>query len=414
MKSRIDFGWNALDIFSHLGINFCIYFVFLTLLGAENFANFIFISLICGVAQSIIKLGQNDYLIVNKKLSEKILSGVLTLNIVLGIFIFFVLLLIFTLIFYLTDKELIFFVSAIIMAFSVLISTFSNSFLSILQKRQNFKKLFWINFSASIFGIFFTYLLSSFVNEAFYPVIMVIGTSVSLFIMLLLSKLFKPYLSIGNMFYLYEDAKTFIIPLAKTRPIVVASKNIDSFLVLFIGGDILLVAYNTIKKLFVYPLTILYGILDRWLYPLLSKLDNENKVNQKYFKLFKGIVLASISMALIIFFLVSSFDIYINNYFMTIGIGNIDMMLPIYGFLAAWPLFVLPTLIYTYAKVFRLTNLLPKLSIFQIISMALSMLLTGFLLGLEWITFGYALAYIFMNLYIVVTFKLTDKYFSNL
>jgi O-antigen/teichoic acid export membrane protein len=407
-------SWNALDIISHLGINFCIYFVFLTLLGAENLANFIFISLICGVAQSIIKLGQNDFLIVNKKLSEKILSGVLTLNVVLGIFIFFVLLLIFALIFYLTDRELIFFVSAIIMSFSVLISIFSNSFLSILQKRQNFKKLFCINFSASIFGIFLTYLLSSFVNEAVYPAIMVIGTSVSLFIMLLLSRLFKPYLSIGNMLYLYEDAKTFIIPLAKTRPIMVASKNIDSFLVLFIGGDILLVAYNTIKKVSVYPLNILYGILDRWLYPFLSKLDNENKVNQIYFKLIKYSVLASISMALIIFFLVSSFDIYINNYFMTIGVGNIDMMLLIYGFLAAWPLFVLPTLIYPYAKVSRLTILLPKLAIFQVIFMTLSMLVVGFLLGQDWITFGYGLSFILMTLYIVVNFKLTDKYFSKL
>ena len=81
MNNKIDLSWNALDVASHLAINFIAYFLFLTILGAENYANFIFISLICGVGQTLAKLGQNDYLIVTNKLSESTISGIFTLNI---------------------------------------------------------------------------------------------------------------------------------------------------------------------------------------------------------------------------------------------------------------------------------------------------------------------------------------------
>ncbi len=51
-KNITHLSCNTLDVFTHLLINFTAYFLFLTILGAENYANFIFISLICGVGQS--------------------------------------------------------------------------------------------------------------------------------------------------------------------------------------------------------------------------------------------------------------------------------------------------------------------------------------------------------------------------
>ena len=67
---------------------------------------------------------------------------------------------------------------------------------------------------------------------------------------------------------------------------------------------------------------------------------------------------------------------------------------------------MLPTLIYTYAKVVRKTDLLPRFAIVQAISIALCMLATGFIIGGDWITVGYSIAYIIMNIYILKIFKL--------
>ena len=98
MKNKIDLSWNSIDVISHLGINFTAYFLFLTILGAEDYAIFIFISLVCGVFQSIAKLGQNDYLIVTKKISEDTFSGVFTFSFLIGFLLHIVQILIFLII----------------------------------------------------------------------------------------------------------------------------------------------------------------------------------------------------------------------------------------------------------------------------------------------------------------------------
>ena len=128
MSNKIDLSWNSLDVLTHLAINFVAYFLFLTILGAEDYANFIFISLICGVGQSLAKLGQNDYLIVTKELSENTISGIFTLNFLFAIFITTLLIMVFYLISFLSDRDSVFIISAIFMAFSVFVSIVSNIF----------------------------------------------------------------------------------------------------------------------------------------------------------------------------------------------------------------------------------------------------------------------------------------------
>lgn len=374
-------------------------------MGAENYANFIFISLICGVGQSLAKLGQNDYLIVTKKLSESTISGIFTLNILFAIIISTILFLIFFLIVTFSTKSDIFMLSAILMSISVFLSISSNTFLAFLQKRQEFKKLFLINISSSLSSVLITYILSEYIEEVFYPIIFALGTSISLFVLLAFSKLFKLNLSKLNLINFFNVAKTFMIPLTKTRPILVATKNIDVFLVMFIGGDLLLVAYNTLKKLLIYPLTILYGILDRWLYPLMAKLEDRSEVNSTYFKVLKNLFLVSCATSLIIIALINFFNASIINYFSSIGVSNINVMTLCYGFILSWPILSIPTLIYPYAKVIKKTHLLPSISIFQALVIFFSFLFIYFINNHDLLTFGYLTAFLLMNIYISARFK---------
>lgn len=405
MSNKIDLSWNSLDVLTHLAINFVAYFLFLTILGAEDYANFIFISLICGVGQSLAKLGQNDYLIVTKELSENTISGIFTLNFLFAIFITTVLIMGFYLIDFLSDRDSVFIISAILMSLSVFVSIVSNIFLAFLQKKQMFKKLFILNFSASVFSILITFITSSLVNEIYYPVIFAFGTTLTLMIMLFITSFFKPTISRINLVNFISDAKTFIIPLAYTRPIMVVSKNIDSFMVLSIGGDILLVAYNAIKKILVYPFTILYGILDRWLYPLMAKLDNLKDVEKLYLNVLKKAFFMSVLISIAMFFIINYFEIQILNYFHHIGVNDVDVILLCYGFIASFPLFVAPTLIYPYAKVSKKTLLLPGTSLFQIFSLVISIFSINMLVNYDWVTFGFMGAYLLMNMYIIKFFK---------
>ena len=406
MKNKIDLSWNAFDVAIHLIINFSAYFLFLTMLGAENYANFIFISLICGVGQTLAKLGQNDYLIVTKKLSERTISGIFTLNILFATLIFLILVLIFFLIFLLTPRGNFFMVSAVLMSISVFISISSNTFLAMLQKRQEFKKLFILNLGASLSSIAITFFFSRFVNEIFYPVIFMLGTAVTLLLFLIKSNLFNFKLSKKNLITFLDIAKDFMIPLTKTRPIMVATKNMDTFMVIFIGGDILLVAYNTIKKLLVYPFSILYGILDRWLYPLMAKLEIASKVKKTYMNLSKRIFLASLILSIILINILSLFDFQITKYFLSIGIYDVNIMILCYGFVLAWPALTLPSLIYPYAKVIKETQLLPRLSIFQALTIFFSLLFIHIIDNHDLVTFGFLMAYLLMNIYIIKVFKL--------
>tara|TARA_A100001388_G_scaffold231955_1_gene184420 strand:- start:5185 stop:6420 length:1236 start_codon:yes stop_codon:yes gene_type:complete len=406
MKNKIDLSWNAFDVAIHLIINFSAYFLFLTVLGAANYANFIFISLICGVGQTLAKLGQNDYLVVTKKLSERTISGIFTLNILFAALIFLILVLIFFLIFLLTPRGNIFMVSAVLMSISVFLSISSNTFLAMLQKRQEFKKLFILNLGASLSSIAITFFFSRFVNEIFYPVIFMLGTAGTLLLFLIKSNLFKLKLSKENLITFLDIAKDFMIPLTKTRPIMVATKNIDTFMVIFIGGDILLVAYNTIKKLLVYPLSILYGILDRWLYPLMAKLEIASKVKKTYMNLSKRIFLASLILSIILINILSLFDFQITKYFLSIGIYDVNIMTLCYGFVLAWPALTLPSLIYPYAKVIKETQLLPRLSIFQALTIFFSLLFIYIIDNHDLVTFGFLMAYLLMNIYIIKVFKL--------
>ena len=405
MKNKIDLSWNSIDVISHLGINFTAYFLFLTILGAEDYAIFIFISLVCGVFQSIAKLGQNDYLIVTKKISEDTFSGVFTFSFLIGFLFCIVQILIFLIIAFFTDRSMIFIISSLIMAFSVFISISSNIFLAILQKNQNFKKLFILNLSASIISIFVTYLLSAFFPKPLYPVMFVLGTAASLLLLLLIDNTYNLKFSKVNLLRFIKTSKNFMVPLAKTRPIMVISKNIDSFMVILIGGDILLVAYNTSKKILVYPFSILYGILDRWLYPLMAKLDNLSEVSKVYNQFIRKIIPASIIASATIIYALSLFDNKIIYYFNSIGIDGIDVMLICYGFVLTWPLFVVPALIYPYAKVAKKTLLLPNLAIFQALSIFIFFIFIKLLGNHSLVSFSFLIAYLFMNIYIFVIFK---------
>lgn len=405
MSNKIDFSWNTLDVLTHLAINFAAYFLFLTILGAENYANFIFISLICGVGQSLAKLGQNDYLIVTKDISKNTISGIFTLNLLFGIVITTALIIIFNLIYFLSDRGLVFFLMAILMSLSVFVSIVSNIFIAFLQKKQMFKKLFILNFSASVLSILITFITSSLVNEIYYPVIFALGTSLTLMIMLFLTSFFKPSISRINLLNFISAAKAFIIPLAYTRPIMVLSKNIDSFMVLYIGGDILLVAYNAIKKILVYPFTILYGILDRWLYPLMAKLNNLSEVTKTYYQYIRKIIFTSIVLSAITIYVINLFNNQIIYYFEIIGIDNVDLMLLCYGFVLTWSLFALPSLTYPYAKVVKKTSLLPNLAIFQAFSIFFSFICIDLLGNNNFVSFGFFLAYLLMNIYVFKVFK---------
>ncbi|MDC3113788.1 oligosaccharide flippase family protein [Gammaproteobacteria bacterium] len=404
-SNKIQFSWNFIDVTCHILINFCAYFFFLTLLGAINYANFIFISLICGIAQALIKLGQNDYIIVTKNISDDDLSGIFTFNILIGVSSFITLITIFFVIFYTSEKNLTFFISAIIMSLGVLLTGLSNSFLTVLQKNQEFKKLFIINLSSSIFGIFTVYIFSNFIDPIFYPFIMALGTALSLFVILISLKIFQPKVSIKKMKHTYQSAKMFVIPLAKNRPIITASKNIDSFLVLYLGGDLLLVTYTTFKKVLIFPLTTLYGILDRWLYPLLAKLDGNEKVKSEYLKYSKHILVVSTLAIIPACVLLIFVQAPMVNYFANIGITNINVLLIAFGFIFTWPFFTMPVLINPYAKVSRLTHLLPRFSIFTSLSIMLFIFTANVFFGENWITFGYALAFLTMNIYVILNFK---------
>jgi O-antigen/teichoic acid export membrane protein len=406
MSNKIDLSWNSLDVLTHLAINFVAYFLFLTILGAEGYANFIFISLICGVGQSLAKLGQNDYLVVTKELSENTISGIFTLNFLFAIFITTLLIMVFYLISFLSNRDSVFIISAIFMSFSVFIMVISNTYIAFLQKKQMFKKLFLLNFCASTFSIFITYIASNFVKEIFYPVIFTVGSTLTLLILLSATSFFKPRISKINLLNFMSDAKTFIIPLAYTRPIMVVSKNIDSFMVVLIGGDILLVAYNTLKKILVYPFTILYGILDRWLYPLMAKLDNLSEVSKIYNQFIRRIIFTSIIASGIIIYAISLFDNQITYYFASVGIDDIDVILLCYGFVLAWSLFALPSMAYPYAKVMKKTLLLPNLAIFQAFSVLFSFIFIGLLGNHNFVSFGFLFAYLLMNIYIFRVFKL--------
>ncbi len=406
-KENINqFAWNSLDIFSRLGINFFVYFFFLNLLGADKYATFVFITLFCGVAQSLSKLGQNDYLIIKKDINNETLSSILFLNFLIGFASVIFLLIIFASISFFAERESSFLISASLMSISVLITICSNSFLYILQRDQQFKTLFFLNFTSSAFGLLLTYVISGNLEDFIYPVLVVLFTQTFLFVTLIIIKPFKFSISQESLKNLYNESKLFIIPLMKTRPMMVVTKNIDSFSALILGGEILLLAYNTIKKIFIYPLSILYAVLDRWLYPYLAKLANTSEVMNSYSKLTKNIFLTSLITAIFIFLMIQFVDDLIINYARQIGITNVNLILMIYGFLFSWPICVLPTLIYTYAKVVRKTDLLPRFAIVQAISIALCMLATGFIIGGDWITVGYSIAYIIMNIYILKIFKL--------
>jgi hypothetical protein len=232
-----------------------------------------------------------------------------------------------------------------------------------------------------------------------------LGTSTSLLLLLLIDNTYNLKFSKVNLLRFIKTSKNFIVPLAKTRPILVASKNIDSFLVMYIGGDILLVAYNTIKKLLVYPFTILYGILDRWLYPLMAKLDNLKHVKKLYLNLIKKAFFMSVLISIAMFFIINYFEIQIFNYFHSIGVNDVNVILLCYGFIASLPLFVVPTLIYPYAKVSKKTLLLPGTSLFQVFSLVISIISINMLVNYDWVTFGFMGSYLLMNMYIIKLFK---------
>lgn len=405
-----QFSWNSLDIFARLGINFFVYFFFLDLLGAEIYSTFVFLTLFCMFAQSLSKLGQNDFLIIADDISSKVLSSVFVINLIIGITVTLLLSIIFLLVFYFQDRDIVFLIAALIMAFSVTIAVCTHSFLSILQKKQKFKKLFFLNITSSISGLLVTYAFSGLIKIDLYPVIVVISTQIFLLISLFISSPFKFNVSLKILKSFYLESKYFIIPLTKTRPILSITKHIDSFMALLIGGDMLLLAYNTVKKLFIYPLTILYGILDRWLYPFLANTRDNKKLKKLYKRISFNIFLISIIAVVLASIIISFFGNILYEYLYGVGISNINLILLIIGFVISWPLSILPTLIYTYAKVMSLTKKLPRLSLLQLTSLTICMLSFGIFLDKDWITFGYLVAYIIMNIYIITIFKLNGSF----
>ena len=138
-----QFSWNSLDIFARLGINFFVYFFFLDLLGAEIYSTFVFLTLFCMFAQSLSKLGQNDFLIIADDISSKVLSSVFVINLIIGITVTLLLSIIFLLVFYFQDRDIVFLIAALIMAFNVTIAVCTHSFLSLLQKNKNSKNYFF-------------------------------------------------------------------------------------------------------------------------------------------------------------------------------------------------------------------------------------------------------------------------------
>ena len=77
-----------------------------------------------------------------------------------------------------------------------------------------------------------------------------------------------------------------------------------------------------------------------------------------------------------------------------------------YGFVLAWPALTLPSLIYPYAKVIKETQLLPRLSIFQALTIFFSLLFIYIIDNHDLVTFGFLMAYLLMNIYIIKVFKL--------
>ena len=255
-----------------------------------------------------------------------------------------------------------------------------------------------------------TYAFSGLIKIDLYPVIVVISTQIFLLISLFISSPFKFNVSLKILKSFYLESKYFIIPLTKTRPILSITKHIDSFMALLIGGDMLLLAYNTVKKLFIYPLTILYGILDRWLYPFLANTRDNKKLKKLYKRISFNIFLISIIAVVLASIIISFFGNILYEYLYGVGISNINLILLIIGFVISWPLSILPTLIYTYAKVMSLTKKLPRLSLLQLTSLTICMLSFGIFLDKDWITFGYLVAYIIMNIYIITIFKLNGSF----
>ena len=105
------------------------------------------------------------------------------------------------------------------------------------------------------------------------------------------------------------------------------------------------------------------------------------------------------------FFIINYFEIQIFNYFHSIGVNDVNVILLCYGFIASLPLFVVPTLIYPYAKVSKKTLLLPGTSLFQVFSLVISIISINMLVNYDWVTFGFMGSYLLMNMYIIKLFK---------
>ena len=299
--------WGGLDIFVSRGISFIALILFARILGPEQFGVIGIVSIFIALGNTLLNSGLTLSLIRSKEIDNYDKSTVFIFNLFLSVIITII-------VFYSSKFVAIFFASEnveIILKFysvSFFLSALNSVQLAILAKDLNFKKVALINLPSTLlaFAISLYLILSGFGVLSvvlFYLVTQVLSNLLTWF-----SSSWYP----NSSFFSFSILKRhfgFGIRNMFTNIINVSFQYINNLLIGRFYSIELVSYYDRANSISIYPVSLIYTLVEKVSLPSLSKIQNEiDRMKEYYSKLFE--ICIFVSSPLMIFLILVSNEIF--------------------------------------------------------------------------------------------------------
>ncbi len=281
-KSSVVNGlfWAFLDQFSSKGISIIVSIILARILSPNDFGMMGLIYFFTAIAQELVDSGLSASLIRDKQAGKKDFSTIFITNVAVSLVIYAIVFLIapfFALYYAIPDLELILKVYGLIFV----INAFSNVQLTLLNKELQFKKALLLNLPGIVIGSVVAIILAYKDFGVWSIVYMQLATQVITTLMLWINNK-----NIGLYFSLqiFNKHFNFGFKIMLSSIVNAAFRNVSNIVIGKSYSVTDLGYFERSRTLSMYPSYVFVGVLSKVFYPVFSKIDNEQELQQGYKK----------------------------------------------------------------------------------------------------------------------------------